>query len=201
MKKIILFTLLSLGMTLYSQETKYGISAAISVTGIDNDFRTLGVYTTDITAPKGVGYSLSGFYDFQLNSSLGLIGNISLDKRAVDFQEPRVLLSYLKLNPALKFDTNKNYGSGFYIKPGVYYAMLLSSKKKKQTEADINEYLKNSIYGVNLGLGVDLSKRIGIELIFDYSLSNSLKEIDNLKIKSKFLSGYFSLLLNIDEFI
>ncbi len=197
MKKLIILSILICGLYSYSQESNYGISIGVNASGIINDSQNT---SGDVTAPKGVGFIISGFYEYNINERFGLIGNLNFNKKIVNYEPPKTNLSYLELNPMIKFDVNGNYGNGFYLKTGLNYSLLLSAKEN-ETNQDIKNDFNNSLLGFNFGFGSDISKAIGVEFIFGYSFSNSLKEVENKKIKSSILSGYLSLVIDINELI
>jgi len=196
MKKILLLSILICALHSHAQENNYGVKIGINANGVINDSQNSG----DITAPKGVGFIISGFYDFKINESFGLIGNLNFNKRITNYEPPKANLSYFELNPMLKFDLNNDYGTGFYLKAGVNYSFLLSAKEN-DTNQNIKEDFNSSLLGFNFGFGSDISNLLGIEFIMGYSFSNSLKEFENQKIKSNFLSGNISLVLNLNELI
>lgn len=198
MKKLIILSILICGLYSYSQESNYGIRIGVNASGIINDSQNT---SGDVTAPKGVGFIISGFYEYNFSERLGVIGNLNFNKRIVNYDPPKTNLSYLELNPMIKLDVNGSYGNGFYLKTGPNYSLLLSAKENETNQEDNKDDFNNSLLGFNFGFGSDISKAIGVEFIFGYSFSNSLKEVENKDIKSNILSGYLSLVININELI
>ena len=66
--------------------------------------------------------------------------------------DPDVAFDYLDISAFLKFDVNNSYGSGFYLKVGIRYSLVLSAKTF-EGKADVKDAFKNSNFGLVGGFG------------------------------------------------
>ncbi len=153
--------------------------------------------TADLTLPKGVGFNFGGFYDYALNDSFGLIGNLVYNNKNINFSTDKyiITLNYLDLNPMVKFDPNRSYGKGFYIKSGFTLSTLLSAKEK-QTKVDVKNSFKSTSFSLNLAFGVDFLQYLGLETFLDYSIGDTLKSG-----KSNLFQASLLINVNIEKII
>ncbi|MCH2196980.1 outer membrane beta-barrel protein [Kordia sp.] len=194
MKKLLLITAIIFCLQLKAQELSYGVSAGTNVysmlTDRDVSFNSNGSYSI----PEYAGFYLGAYGNYKLNDHFGIVTDVAFEKRTIDIN-PRTRLSYISLSPKLKFDVNGSYNQGFYLKSGFRYSLLTGAETTEGV--DVKEGYKSGLFSLNAGLGTNFSKFLGLELIFDYSLSNAF----DTDIKSKLFGVYALLTIDIDKFI
>ncbi len=149
------------------------------------------------SAKKNIQYHFGGFVDVNFSGSLGVIGNIIYQKRGLSL-DPDVAFDYLDISPLLKFDVNNSYGSGFYLKGGIRYSLLLSAKTF-EGKADVKDAFKNSNFGLVGGFGADAGKYLGIELLVDYSPMNIFEDINGEAITSRLVGANIRILFYFER--
>lgn len=194
MKRLLFIIVILFCLHVKAQELSYGISAGTNVyamlTERDVSFNPNGSYSI----PEYAGLYVGIYGNYKLNEHFGMVMDLAYEKRTIDII-PRTKLSYISLSPKLKFDVNGSYNQGFYLKSGFRYAILTGAETTDGV--DVTEGYKKGIFSLNAGLGTNFFKFLGLELIFDYSLSNAF----DADIRSKLFGATVLLTVDVDKFI
>lgn len=184
-------------LTSMSQNIGFGILGGPNyyTTCVNN--RDGGLAYGGSSAKKNVQYHFGGFVDVNISDALGIIGNVIYQKRGLSL-DPDVKFGYLDINPLLKFDVNHSYGTGFYLKGGLRYSLLLNAKTFEEN-IDVKDAFKKSNFGIVGGFGVDVSNYLGVELLVDYSPMNLFEDIECESITSRFIGGNFRVVFYIEK--
>ncbi len=141
--------------------------------------------------------NLGGYAEYEFNTNLGLKLEVTANTKTFEkgFSNRDLgeiyKLSFIDINPNLKFDFGKEYRKGFYMMLGPKIALL--------TKADFEgKNVRSDFESVNLGLELGLGQRIlkflEIEGKFDYGLTPFYKAIGS---KPNKITGFY-LSLNVD---
>ncbi|WP_430411715.1 outer membrane beta-barrel protein [Kordia sp.] len=194
MKKILFIFTIIFCLHSNAQDFSYGVSVGTNVYSVLSEsnapFNPNGSYSI----PEYAGLYLGVYGNYKLNNHFGIVADLALDKRTINI-DPRTKLSYISLSPKIKYDVNGTYNQGFYLKSGFRYSILTSAETT--SGVDVKDAFKNSAFSFNLGAGTNFSKFLGLELIFDYSLTNAI----DADVKSKMLGAYALLTVDIEKLI
>ncbi len=184
-----------------AQEISYGVSLGTNSYDLDgNDLKTLS---------KRIGFNIGGYFDYKINNSIGVKGNLFISSNEDRFlfkgqENPdgsRVSIdiksSFLIFSPQLKYDLDSNYGKGFYLLGGPRLSILLNSKNASNSDS-IEDFYKGMNFGGQLGFGTTFLKHFGIEILGDIGLSNIL-DSDDIDIKT--IGAYATLNINLESII
>ena len=205
MKKRLIYFMVITGFTsftLNAQNISYGLNGGINYyTMVIEDSRFDRTRFQHSASSTNLQYHFGVFIDYNLNEKIGVIGNIIYQNRSFQpLNNPDTSLKYIDISPLLKFDSNNTYGSGFYFKGGLRYSFLLSAKTI-ENKIDVKDTFNSTNLGLILGLGMDISKYIGTELIFDYSPSNAYKNIDGIRIKSNIVGANLRVIVDLEKLL
>ncbi|QHI38552.1 hypothetical protein IMCC3317_39450 [Kordia antarctica] len=194
MKRIVFIITIIFCLQSKAQDVSYGISVGTNVYSLLTDSNVSFNPSGSYSIPEYAGLHVGVYGDYQLNDHFGIVADIAYEKRTINI-DPRTKLSYISLSPKLKFDINGSYNQGFYLKSGLRYAILTAAETT--TGVDVKEGYKNGAFSLNLGVGTNFSKFLGLELIFDYSLTNAF----DADVKSKMFGAYAMLTVDIEKLI
>jgi len=201
MKKIFtLFAILISSITITAQEFNYGIALG----SFYHDFENEGPLI------PGTNYSIidfGAFGEYQLNSNSGINAKLTYSTKVVDegydfrnefvfTQGEEINFSALNFSAHYKFDTNSEYGKGFYVLAGPRISFISNSKYKGGEKLeDLYEPIR--IAG-QAGFGVNFLKHFSVELLFDYGLTNPLdSEVNDVQT-----AGInFNFLINLETIL
>ena len=196
-------TLLALVFICFSSLTCLCQDIGFGVLGGPN-FYTTRVETLDgdisydgSSSKTNLHYHFGAFVDFSFSSELGIVGNVVYQNRGLALN-PDTKLNYLDINPLLKYDVNRSYGQGFYLKGGLRYSFLLSAKTF-EGDMDVKDAFKSSNLGLVGGFGADISNFLGIELLVDYSPMNIFEDVDGESITSRLIGGNVRVVFYIEK--
>jgi len=195
-----LFTILLTSSFLNAQEISYG-----PILGVNS-------YDIEVEGPlssTGASSSLNfgGFIDYNFKGNFGIRGNLiynSINESEYYLIEngigqgkflDEVKLNMIQIQGLLKYDVSNNYNKGFYILGGLRMSNVLSAESNNK---DVKEFYKNSNFGIMLGFGVNFLKHFGLELIPDYTITNTINSDNN---KSKNFGEYLNLTFNLESLI
>lgn len=194
MKKLLMIVTILFCLHVKSQDLSYGISAGTNVYSMLTDrnasFNSNGSYSI----PEYAGLYVGIYGNYRLNNHFGVVADLAYEQRTADIN-PRTKLSYISLSPKIKFDVNGSYNQGFYLKSGFRYSILTGAEAV--TGFDVKDGYKNGMFSLNAGLGTNFSKFLGLELIFDYSLTNAF----DADVKSKLFGVNALLTIDLDKFV
>jgi hypothetical protein len=179
MKKLIILFLpvFLFTSTAFSQEVSYGFNVGFNYYSFFTETNEGEPKLAETSMSTNLQYHLGGYIDIPIDSNFGIIGNVVYQNRSVELPENQdTRLDYLDINPLLKYDLNGSYGQGVYLKAGVRYSILLSAKLFEDLQ-DVSGEFNKSNFGVDLGIGYDITKAFGVELILDYSPTDFSEEI------------------------
>ncbi len=197
-KSVFTLLILLLSSTMFSQDFSYGLGVGPSFTSST----TLGFNRP--TTPKGIGQLIYVFGNYKLNNKFSLDTKLGYDNRVVSYlnygtfgNNVRTSLKYLIFNPNLKIDLGHDYNKGIYFKTGLRVSQLLSAKDRI-SKADLKNQFESINLGINLGFGYDINEFVGIELIFDYGLTD---EVKNSESDERLISGMFTINMNLEKIL
>ncbi|MEM6515206.1 MAG: porin family protein [Bacteroidota bacterium] len=176
-----------------AQEYSYGLQVGTNFSSLLTDRDVIFNENGSFTIPEYAGFNVGVFGEYQFNEQFGLVTNLLYSNRGFD-TSPNITVSSLSLNPNLKFDVNKSYGKGFYLKAGLIYSFILDGKSDTQ---DLSDTLKNSVFGATLGAGIDFSDIFALELLFDYAFT----DLFDTNEKSKIFGANLLLSIHIQSLI
>lgn len=184
----------------YAQKLSYGVLTGFNAYDIE--------IKGDLNAGAGYsGLNFGGFVEYQLDTHLGVRGNLlySMVKEdnyyvltgdfATDYLFDEVKVNTLQIHGLLKYDVSNEYNKGFYLIGGFRMNNVL---KATADGNQIDGFYSKSNFGALLGFGVNIGHHYGIELIPEYSLTNTLESSSN---KAKNYGAYLNFTFNIDSFL
>jgi len=196
MKKTILIVIINLCFIITNaQEISYGLVLGSNI----KDIEVKG----DLNAGSSYGLiNFGGFFDYQLNQSLGVKSNLLYSKTIDEYNSPgsfstiEFKIATVQFHPLIKFDTNKEYNKGFYLIGGPRFSFILNVKDEDGDK--VEDFYKGTNFGAMFGFGVVFLKHFGFELIGDFGLSNMLDIEDN---KTTTAGAFANLTLNLESLI
>lgn len=153
------------------------------------------------------GLNFGGFLDYQINSSLGVRGNliynniketehyVVIRNQVTSYLFDKAEIQAIQIQTLLKYDVNNDYNKGFYLIGGFRMTNILNVKLDGQKNDD---FYKRASFGAMLGFGCNFAKHFGIELIPEVNLTNPINSEEN---RSKNIGGYLNLTVNLESII
>lgn len=141
-----------------------------------------------------------------MNDNLGLklYGIYNTTNEVASYDTPnagrlfeRVRLKTLQAHLLTKFDVNKEYNKGYYVTGGFRLTSILDKTARTNQEL-LEDFHRKSNIGVLLGMGVNFSKSLSIEVLADRNLTNTLDSENNT---AKNYGFYLNLLFDISTLI
>ena len=196
MKKIILTAVAVFGFAFANaQDVKFGIKGALNIANVSGD----------VEGNKSrIGYQVGGFAEIKISEKFSVQPELLYSAQGVNFKEEGIGFSY---------EDKQNNGylnipvmAKVYVTPkvsieaGPQIGFLLNSKSKYEEkvsdvifsgEEDTKDLFKSTDFGLNFGLGYDLTEKLSIGGRYNLGLSNILKDAGGEKVKNSVFS--FSL--------
>jgi len=150
----------------------------------------------------GSYFNFGGFVDYKFNNKLGVKSylmytntqeNSYYDDNIYQNVFNSAELKTLQLHALCKFDVRKDYNKGFYFVGGFRVTDVLTAESDKNE--DLSNFYEKVNYGGLFGFGTAFLKNFSFEVVFDYSLSDTVTANGN---ESKNLGCYGNLLFNIE---
>lgn len=172
----------------------------------------LNVYNIEVEGPIGATGGLSkfnfgGYIDYKLSNHFGVKSNLIYSKAiekdyyvgngslGANYFIENAEVQTLQLQGLLKYDVRNDYSKGFYFVSGLRVSHLL---KAEENSENIDDFYKKNNFGLLLGFGVNFAKHIGIEILPEYYISDTIESKEN---KSKNYGVYANLLINLESII
>jgi opacity protein-like surface antigen len=192
MKKLILILLsVFIVLPVFSQ-IKFGIKAGLSTTSLKmQDLKTLTSgdtrYTVDVLKGANYGFhggafvrlSLMGFY---IQPEL-LFTSRTDEYKVSDVTSPQSTVEIIKKQQFNRLDLPVMLGAKFgpvRLNVGPSARLLINSPKDLIDDPDFKAMYNNFTFGYQAGLGIDIIKRITVDLRYEGSLQKYQTQIENL---------------------
>ena len=198
MKKIILTAVAVFGFAFANaQEVKFGVKGGLNIANVSGD----------VEGNKSrIGYLVGGFAEIKISEKFSIQPELLYSAQGVNFKEEGIGFSY---------EGKQNNGylnipvmAKVYVTPkvsievGPQIGFLLNSKSKVEGtedgdvifsgEEDTKDDFESTDFGLNFGLGYDLTEKLSIGGRYNLGLSNILKDAEEgEKVKNSVFS--FSL--------
>ncbi len=205
MKKLLLLTMLIVGLNLTAQENHFGIKLNIG----QNTFAYKNVEGSQYSTGKiGLGIGFMG--EFMINDQFAIAPEINYTMAGDNYEgeesgikfKSTIYLSYLKIPLLARYYINEN----FSIEAGPYLGMLLTADRDYSITYDgntdrdsksIKDVFNDTDFGLNFGLGYKMENGLFINARYSYGLSiinvledsNDKQEVRNAAINIGI--GYF----------
>ena len=205
MKKLLLLTLLIVGLNLTAQESHFGIKLNVG----QNTFTYKNIDLSDYSKGK-IGLGIGFMAEFMISDQLAIAPEINYtmagdhyegEEFGVSFNST-LYLSYLKVPLLARYYINESLS----VEAGPYLGMLLSADSESSytyngnTDSDsdnVKEDFNDTDFGLNFGLGYKMGNGLFIDARYSYGLSkinvlddsNDKEEVRNAAINIGI--GYF----------
>lgn len=183
----------------FSQDFNYGLLIGGNFYDIEIDGPISGG-----SANSDINLGLFGEYIMNENFGLKLYGIYNTTNEVASYDIPNVgrafdgvRLKTLQAHLLTKFDVNKEYNKGFNLTGGFRLTSILDKSARDDQEL-LDDFYKKSNVGVLLGLGINFSKSLSIEVLADRNLTNTLDSENNT---AKNYGFYLNLLFDISTLI
>lgn len=197
MKKIIFFYLFLFPFVATSQNLSFGPVIGANYYDISLKGQVSG-------GDGGSYFNFGGFVDYKLNNRFGVKSQLiytnsqESEYRYSEYNHiPYIFFSSselktLQLHALLKFDVRKDYDKGFYLVGGFRVTNVLDAKSDK--DKDLSSFYEKTNFGALYGFGVTFLKNFSVELVGDYSLTNTITSANS---EPKNYGCYFNLSYNL----
>ena len=198
MKKIILSSLFVLAVSFtYAQKAEFGIKGGLNVANQN--------YSGD-GAPSPlaiIGFHVGGFADIKISekfsiqpellySTQGSKFNLLVNTNGSNYDtENTFLLSYINIPVMFKYYATEK----FSLEAGPQIGFMVDSKLKtdvigQSVTQDAKDLFESVDFGLNLGAGYDITKKISAGIRYNFGLTNVMKSEsgDNSEIKNSVFS-------------
>lgn len=199
MKHFFICVIFVLSLKGFSQDFNYGLLIGGNFYDIEIDGPISGG-----SANSDINLGLFGEYIMNENFGLKLYGIYNTTNEVASYDIPNVgrafdgvRLKTLQAHLLTKFDVNKEYNKGFYLTGGFRLTSILDKSARDDQEL-LDDFYKKSNVGVLLGLGINFSKSLSIEVLADRNLTNTLDSENNT---AKNYGFYLNLLFDISTLI
>ncbi|AOZ98399.1 outer membrane beta-barrel protein [Flavobacterium commune] len=197
MKHFFICVIFVLSLKGFSQDFNYGLLIGGNFYDIEIDGPISGG-----AANSDINLGLFGEYIMNENFGLKLYGIYNTTNEVASYDIPNigrafngVRLKTLQAHLLTKFDVNKEYNKGFYLTGGFRLTSILDKNARDDQEL-LDDFYKKSNVGVLLGLGINFSKSLSIEVLADRNLTNTLDSENNT---AKNYGFYLNLLFDISN--
>ena len=167
MKKVV-FTVVAVvafGIS-YAQEVKFGAKAGLNLSTLTGD---------DDTAMK-VGFQVGGFAEIGISEKFAIQPELLYSEQGTKYDgtgDPSLHLNYLNIPVMAKFYV----ANGLSLEAGPQVGFLLSAKLKTDAgDGDFKEYVNSTDFGLNFGVGYDLTANIALGVRYGFGLSDVNKD-------------------------
>ena len=193
-KKIILTAVAVFGFAFANaQEVKFGVKGGLNISN----------FSGDVEGNKSrIGYLVGGFAEIKISEKFSIQPELLYSAQGVNFKESgsgftneeKQINGYLNI-PVMA----KGYvAPKVSIEVGPQIGFLLNSKSKVEetvdgdvysVEADTKKFFESTDFGLNFGLGYDLTEKLSIGGRYNLGLSNILKDAEEgEKVKNSVFS-------------
>ncbi len=198
MKKIILSSLFVLAVSFtYAQKAEFGIKGGLNVANQN--------YSGDgAPSPSAIiGFHVGGFADIKISekfsiqpellySTQGSKFNLLVNTNGSNYDtENTFLLSYINIPVMFKYYATEK----FSLEAGPQIGFMVDSKLKtdvigQSVTQDAKDLFESVDFGLNLGAGYDITKKISAGIRYNFGLTNVMKTEsgDNSEIKNSVFS-------------
>lgn len=187
MKNLLLIFIVFFSANLSAQEKNYGLIAGIVM--LDSDL------SDELSSGASPGYRLGVYYDFQLNSNIGIKPIIAFSKIQDAYFEdpPNIYRSSLDLISLMKYNLNSDYNKGTYILFGPRLSFLISAENNSRK---ILNFYSNNNFGLLFGFGFSFGSFMKLEITADYGFTDITQSSD---YETKTLGGNIHFTFNLSS--
>ncbi|MCO6162619.1 porin family protein [Flavobacterium sp. NRK F7] len=160
----------------YAQEVKFGAKGGLNLSTLSGD---------DDTAMK-VGFQVGGFAEISVTEKFAIQPELLYSTQGTKYDgtgDPSLHLDYLNIPVMAKFFVTE----GLSLEAGPQVGFLLSAKLKTDAgDADFKEYVNSTDFGLNFGVGYDVTDNISLGVRYGFGVSDVNKEGNNSIKNSNF---------------
>lgn len=200
MKKIILTAVAVFGFAFANaQEVKFGVKAGLNISNFSGDVED---------NKSRIGFQLGGFAEIKISDKFSIQPELLYSAQGANSKEvdnandytfeEKINNSYLNIPVMAKFYVTPK----FNVEVGPQIGFLLSSKTKFEeslagvsvsAKEDTKDVFESTDFGLNFGLGYDLTEKLSIGGRYNLGLSNIVKDAGDFKVQNSvftFSLGY-----------
>lgn len=202
MKKNYLFLLLFIvtQTPLLAQKFSYGV--VLGANYFNEITRASGPQNASFDSGHGefVVPDLGVYGEWQLGRNLGVKMSVTHNRKGLDWSyngnHTHYKLTYIDINPNLKWDFGSEYRKGFYLLLGPRVAVL---QKAEEGKVAVNHVFEQSYLAVDFGFGQRIAKIFELEAKVDYGITPFYKLHGSEP--NKMIGGYMSLNVDVERII
>ena len=188
MKKLLSIAFAFIAFMAISQ-AQIGFRGGVNIAKITAEFEGVSV-----DYKNTIGFQVGAFYQTALTETIGLRPGLMLSTKGakLDFLGESATLKTTYLEVPIDFVYNANKLS---IHAGPYLGLLMAADSEGE---DVKESFKSSDFGLNLGLGYNLTSNIGLGVNYGLGLSNIAEggdSTDDVSSKNNNISIYLTYTL------
>ena len=190
MKKLIFLSMISVFLLSSCAQRRYGARLGANYATIAGDD------TDDLDGKFGLNFG--GVAEIGVSDKFAVQPEVLYSQQGTKYSDSdgfdgKINLNYLNVPVMAKFKVS----DAFSIEAGPQFGYLLSAKDKYDSpisgEDDVKEFLKNTDFGGNIGVGYELDSGLNFNARFNYGFSNINDFEDSSDFKNNNCVFYFGI--------